>query len=120
MFRLLWMLSARVRAFMRRYMPTNVLLDAIRTRRGLKWGIPAMGLGVFYLLAGRWCFSLLQGGAPEWLYMVMVLLGWNGLKFIAIGPVSVIALAKARISEAVARRQVPRTVGIEPQQARVQ
>jgi len=96
-------------------MPTNVLLDAIRTRRGLKWGVPAMGLGVLYLLAGRWCFSLIQEGASEGLYTVVVLLGWNGLKFIAIGPVSVIALAKARLSEVVARRQTARIIGVESQ-----
>lgn len=35
MIRLLW--AASVRTFLRRYMPTNILLDLIRTRRGLKW-----------------------------------------------------------------------------------
>ncbi|HBS75971.1 MAG TPA: sulfate permease, partial [Microbacterium sp.] len=38
MFRLLWNLSIRVRLFLRTYMPTNILLDALHTRRGLKWG----------------------------------------------------------------------------------
>ena len=46
MIRLLWTASAEVRYFLRRYMPSNVLLDLIRTRKGLKWGMPAM------LLAG--------------------------------------------------------------------
>lgn len=36
MFRLIWALSVRARYFLRRYMPTNILLDAIRTRRGLR------------------------------------------------------------------------------------
>ena len=40
MLRLIWTLSIHVRNFLRRYMPTNRLLDAIRTRRGLKWGGP--------------------------------------------------------------------------------
>ena len=44
MIRLLWALSARTRYFLRRDMPTNILLDLIRTRRGLKWGIPVMWL----------------------------------------------------------------------------
>ena len=50
MIRQLWTLSVHTRAFLRRYMPTNILLDAIRTRRGLKWGVPAMLLAVPYLL----------------------------------------------------------------------
>lgn len=35
MIRLLWALSTRIRYYLRRYMPTNIALDAIRTRRGL-------------------------------------------------------------------------------------
>ena len=50
MIRLLWAASTSIRNFMRRYMPSNVLLDAIRTRRGLKWGVPAMLLAIPYLL----------------------------------------------------------------------
>ncbi|WP_330166653.1 MULTISPECIES: hypothetical protein [unclassified Brevibacterium] len=35
--RLIWTVSVRTRYFLRRYMPTNILLDAIRTHRsGLK------------------------------------------------------------------------------------
>ena len=34
MFRIIWVISIHLRNFMRRYMPTNILLDAIRTRRG--------------------------------------------------------------------------------------
>lgn len=49
MFRLLWIASVRMRYFMRRYMPTNILLDLIRSRRGLKWGLPAMLLALPYL-----------------------------------------------------------------------
>ena len=55
MIRQLWTLSIRTRAFLRRYMPTNILLDAIRTRRGLKWGPPAMLLAAPYLLAASIC-----------------------------------------------------------------
>lgn len=41
----LWNASIRTRVFLRRWMPTNDLRDKIRTRRGLKWGVPAMLLG---------------------------------------------------------------------------
>ena len=40
MFRLIWTLSVRTRDYLHRYMPSNRLLAAIRTRRGLKWGYP--------------------------------------------------------------------------------
>lgn len=38
---------------MRRFMPTNIVLDKLRARRGLKWGVPAMLFAVihFYLAA---------------------------------------------------------------------
>jgi len=120
MIHVLWRLSVRIRIFFRRYMPTNILLDLIRTRRGLKWGIPAMGIGVLYLFLGRWCFRLVEDGALESLYLPMLLYIWNGFKFLLIGPVSVIALAQARLSEAAARRQTARIIGVEPQQMRAQ
>ncbi|MCZ2110982.1 MAG: sulfate permease [Dehalococcoidia bacterium] len=37
MIRLLWTASTQVRYFLRRYMPSNIILDLIRTRNGLKW-----------------------------------------------------------------------------------
>ena len=36
MLRLIWNTSTRIRTFMRIWMPTNILLDALRTRRGLR------------------------------------------------------------------------------------
>lgn len=44
--RLLWTGSVHTRNFLRQYMPTNILLDAICTPRGLKWGVPAMLLAI--------------------------------------------------------------------------
>lgn len=38
MFRLIWIASVHVRYFLRRYMPSKIVLDLIRTRRGLKFG----------------------------------------------------------------------------------
>lgn len=55
MIRLIWAVSVHTRCFLRRYMPTDILLDAIRTRRGLKWGIPAMLLAIPYLLIANVC-----------------------------------------------------------------
>jgi len=109
MIRLLWALSTHARYYLRRYMPTNIALDAIRTRRGLKWGVPAMLLAVPYLLAANYCTTLIEGGGPGWLNLLVLLFCWNALKFLIMGPVSVVLLARTRIQEAVARH---RTTGL--------
>jgi len=86
MIRLLWALSVRTRYFLRRYMPTNVLLDAIRTRRGLKWGVPAMLLAVPYLLVASICVNFIEDDGPGWLNLLVLLLLWNSMKLIVMGP----------------------------------
>lgn len=105
MIRQLWILSVHTRAFLRRYMPTNILLDAIRTRRGLKWGIPAMLLAAPYLLAASVCTTLIADGAPGWLNLLVLLCLWNTMKLIVMGPVSVLHLLRVRIREAAAIRR---------------
>jgi hypothetical protein len=77
-------------------MPTNILLDAIRTRRGLKWGVPAILLAIPYLFAASICTALIDWGASRWLYVVALVCIWNALKFIVIGPVSVALLVQQR------------------------
>lgn len=106
----LWNLSVHTRAFLRRYMPTNILLDAIRTRRGLKWGVPAMLLAVPYLLAVSTFTQLIADGGPGWLNLLVVLCLWNTMKFIIMGPVSVFLLVRVRLLEGSARRQLRRGV----------
>lgn len=113
MFRLLWAASVHTRYYLRRYMPTNVALDAIRTRRGLKWGVPAMLLAVPYLLAASICTSLIADGGPGWLNLIVLWGVWNAMKFIIMGPVSVILLIRARVQETVARRRIRNHV-VEP------
>ncbi len=99
MFRLLWNLSIRVRLFLRTYMPTNILLDALRTRRGVKWGVPAMLLAVPYLL-GAWLLTgWIADGGPGWLNLLVLLFIWNALKFLVFGPLSLLLLARARLRE---------------------
>jgi hypothetical protein len=104
MFRLLWAASGHTRYYLRRYMPTNVALDAIRTRRGLKWGVPAMLLAVPYLLAASICTNLIADGGPSWLNLIVLWGVWNAMKFLIMGPVSLVLLVRVRVREAVARR----------------
>ena len=106
MIRLLWTLSVRTRYFLRRYMPTNILLDLIRTRRGLKWGVPAMLVAAPYLLAASICVNLVADGAPGWLNLLMFLFIWNAIKFIIMGPVSLGLLMRVRVHESAERRRI--------------
>lgn len=104
MFAANWMLSIRLRAFLRRYMPTNILIAAIFTRRGLKWGVPAMLLSVIYLLAAVFCAAVIAQGAPGWVNLLVLLFLWNALKFVAVGPASLVCLIRVRVQEAQIRR----------------
>ena len=99
MLRFTWIASVHIRQFMRRYMPTNILLNAVRTRRGLKWGVPAMLLAVPYLYAASLCALLAERGGTGWLYLVALVCVWNALKLIWIGPVSVVLLVRTRAAE---------------------
>ncbi len=99
MFRIIWIISTYVRAFTRRFMPTSILLDWLRSRRGLKWGIPAMLLAVPYLLIAVWCSGAIERGASGWLNLVILLCIWNAMKFIVMGPVSLALLLKVRHQE---------------------
>ena len=97
MIRLLWTASVEVRYFLRRYMPSNIVLDVLRTRQGLKWGIPAMLLAVPYFYAAAICTTTINDGGPGWLYLLVLLFVWNAFKFLWIGPASAVQLASARV-----------------------
>lgn len=116
MIRLLWSASTEVRYFLRRYMPSNILLDLIRTRNGLKWGVPAMLLAAPYLGVAAWCTALIESGGPGWLHLVVLVCIWNALKMVVIGPVSVVLLVKARAKERQARKRAEREVDSEVSQ----
>jgi hypothetical protein len=105
MIRLIWTLSVHTRYYLRRYMPTNRLLDAIRRRDNLKWGIPAMLLAAPYLLIASICTNAVANGGPGWLHLVVLWAVWNSMKFIIMGPVSVLLLVRARTQEAITRRR---------------
>lgn len=117
MFRLIWIASVHTRYFLRCYIPTNIALDAIRTRRGLKWGVPAMLLAIPYLYAASILTVMIEDGAPGWLHLVVLVLIWNAMKFAFIGPISLILLLRVRMQETTARRSEPRQKAQQPDSA---
>lgn len=104
MIRLLLAVSIRTRYFLRRYMPSNILLDKIRTRRGLKWGVPAMLLALPYLGIAYLLSTAVENGGPGWLNLFILVAVWSALKMLWIGPISLVLLVRARAREYVQRR----------------
>ncbi len=113
MFRFIWTLSVRTRDYLHRYVPSNRLLAAIRTRCGLKWGLPAMLVAFPYFLIAYACSSAVADGGPGWLHLVVLWACWNALKFIIMGPVSAVLLVRARLHEAAIRRHQRREASAE-------
>lgn len=96
----LWNLSIRTQALLQRYAPTNRLLNRLRRRENLRWGVPAMLIGIAYLAAAIGAsYLVVQQGWSEWLYLVFLLFFYNGFKFIFFGPWSLVLLARARREE---------------------
>jgi hypothetical protein len=78
------------------YAPTNVLLRWLRSRNGLKWGVPFMMLGAAYLLLAVALGVLIRNGGPGWLKVLVLLCMWDGVKFVVFGPVSLFLLVRVR------------------------
>lgn len=104
MFRLIWIASIHIRSFMRRWMPTNRVLDKVRTRKGLKWGVPAVLLAIPYLYLASLLAIIVRDGGPGWLNIFVLISMWSALKMLWIGPVSLLLLARVRLREHVQRR----------------
>ncbi len=82
MLALLWNISAAIRGYLRFYMPTNRVLDWVRSPRGLKWAIPVAVVATpAYLFATSICATTIVRGAPGYLNVLVLLFAWNAIKF---------------------------------------
>lgn len=115
MFRPIAITLTKVRWLLRCYAPSNIALDALRTRRGHKWGIPAaLVLVPAYLYAASFTTTLIEHGGPAWLNLIVLTLIWSALKFAVMAPVSVGLLIRARLAERSPRRQPFVPMGYAP------
>ncbi|SFI31166.1 MULTISPECIES: hypothetical protein [Microbacterium] len=99
MFQLLIAFVSRIYAFFQRSMPTNILIRATHTRRGLKWGVPAMILAVVYVVIAAALAQWVAGGAPGWINLLVLVCLWNALKFVVNGPITFGRLLRSRALE---------------------
>ncbi len=121
MFQLLIVFVSRIYAFFQRTMPTNILIRATRTRRGLKWGVPAMLLAVVYIVIAA-ALAQWVAGAPSWINVLVLVCLWNALKFVVNGPITLVRLLRVRALERRLRRDgdafVEPSVTRDPETAR--
>lgn len=96
-------LAARI-VSVRRYFPSNIALARLRTRAGLKWGVPAMLLAPVYAVLGYWLHAQAQASGQGWLSVFAVVCAMSAIKFAVNGPVSLMRLVAVRIREARLRR----------------
>lgn len=104
MFRLLIAFVSRIYALFQRTMPTNLIIRATHTRRGLKWGVPAMLLAVVYVVIAAALAQWIADGAPGWINLIVLVCLWNALKFVVNGPITLTRLLRRRAVEGRAQR----------------
>lgn len=104
---------------LRRFLPTARVRDAVMTRRGLKWGVPAMLLAAPYLLAIKALTDFIAQAGPGWgwLHLVVLLCAYNTWKMFWLGPISLIHLARARVHEHAEHRKAARAAQVEHESA---
>lgn len=80
MLTLLWTASAATRDYFHSHMPTNIVIDLLRTRRG--WAIPVGLLATATcLFAMSVCALLIEHGGPGYLNVLVLLFFWDAMKF---------------------------------------
>ncbi len=91
---------------MNRYLPGPWLSRRILHRRdGHKWGVPSMLLSAPYFLVANIFKGLLVGGGSAWLGVPLLWCLVMGIAFLAMGPLSLALLMKAKIAEAISRKR---------------
>ena len=101
-------IATYLHAFFQAFMPTNIFINAVRTRRGMKWGMLAWATLPIYYFIGTHITDYLAAGGPGWLNLVVLVIIWDIIKMFLLGPFSVMWLIGARFREFRARRAMRR------------
>jgi len=82
MLTMLWNLSAAIRGYLRFYMPTNRVVDWLRSPRGLNWAIPVALIATpVYLGLMAMCVQFAVRPGLGFLNVLVLLFFWNAMKF---------------------------------------
>lgn len=85
-----------------RWLPSNILVRRVCTRRGLRWGVPLALLGLVYFTAGVGCVGAVQLGGSPWWYVGTVVCWWTALKLVGHGLYAAVMLPIVRAEESLA------------------
>lgn len=79
-------LAAAIRSYLAFYMPTNRVVDRLRSPQGLKWAIPVALLATpAYLYGMKGCAMVVERGGPGWVNVLVLIFAWNTIKFAVTG-----------------------------------
>jgi hypothetical protein len=107
-------LAAAVYRWCQRWLPSNILIRRVRTRAGLRFGIPLALLGGVYFIAGLGCLGAVRLGGPGWWYLAMAVCWWTAAKLIGHGLYATLALPVVRVRENLAVRRAIREASARP------
>jgi hypothetical protein len=86
-------LAAAIHGYLAFYMPTNRVVDWLRSPSGIKWAIPVAILATpGYLFAMSVCMTIIERGGPGYLNVLVMLFAWNAMKFVMLGALSPLLL----------------------------
>lgn len=111
--------AAAVYRWCQRWLPSNILVRRVRTRRGLRWGMPLALLGLVYFIAGVGCVGAVELGGPGWWYVGVAVCWWTALKLVGHGLYATIALPIVRAQESLAVRRTIREACDQDRQLQV-
>ena len=63
--------AAAVYNWCQRWLPSNRLVTLLRTRRGYRWGVPAVLLGALYFVVGIGCYGAVRLGPDSCHFLVL-------------------------------------------------
>jgi hypothetical protein len=102
MIRLIFALTARVYYWLQDHAPTNRRVHRLRANPTLGGCVASLVLGLVCLVAAGTIGTLIRHGAPGWLNLAVLLLGFDGIKLVLFAPAGVVWVARASM----ARRRV--------------
>lgn len=88
-----------------RWLPSNLVIGWLRTRAGLRWGVPvSLPLALGYFAIALWLAWLVHDGAPGWVVIFSMIALVSAVKFTVFAPVSLVLLGRVKLAE---RRRGP-------------
>lgn len=99
MLHFIWNITGHVIAFVRPWMPSNIILEALGARSGVSWSLLTLLLAAPYFALTYWCSTLIDAGYSKALYLVMLVCICSAFKFLTAGIVSFVRLAYRSVRE---------------------